>query len=134
MNDQMAEDIVADILSSKKNIYINKFSNFFDFVYKKINTASVKYNLYVEGNENIDSLLNLKSNINLDEYDNKKYDLAILSDINSKDLFYVLDKLQVDARCLVLGKFNDELIDIDIYKYIHQKRIEVFFIEKFEIS
>lgn len=134
MNDQLVINIIADILSSRKNIYINKISNFFEHIYKELNSSKAEYSLYIEYSDNVNSIQNPKSNISIDENKNKKYDYAILTDTNAIDLFNVLDKLDTDAKCIILGKFKDKSIDINIYKYVHQKRIEIFFINQFEIN
>ena len=127
MINEVLNEILDEFYQVELNIYLNKFSTQLNDIFDELVNTNNHINLCISEYDKENELYNFKSKIKIIEEVNKKFNLAILIDANKDNLTSTLEKLKSDARCIILGKLDDDVLNLNTYKLIHQNRTEVFF-------
>lgn len=111
------------------NIYLSKFSEKIYFLINESNKKNSVCKIFMK--KNIFSKIKLEDKFenNFTFYDeNVLFDLIIFDNFNSKDI-QILNNANYNCKCYIFGSSLTKT-NFDFYKFIHQKRVEVIFINK----
>ena len=111
------------------NIYFSKFTKQICLLIDELNKKKIISKIFME--ENI--LLNIKL---ADKYkkiffylnENILFDQIFLDNFEEKDI-QTLNKADYNCKCYIFGSSMTNT-NLDLYKLIHQKRIEIIFLDK----
>ena len=111
------------------NIYFSKFSKNIYLLISQLNKKKIICKIYM--NKNKLSKIKLENEFkdnffNVNE--NVLFDLIIFDNFEEKNI-QILTKAEYNSKCYMFGMSLTNT-NLDIYKLIHQKRIEVIFLNK----
>ena len=111
------------------NIYFSKFSKNIYLLISQLNKKKIIFKIYM--NKNKLSKIKLENEFkdnffNVNE--NVLFDLIIFDNFEEKNI-QILTKAEYNSKCYMFGMSLTNT-NLDIYKLIHQKRIEVIFLNK----
>tara|TARA_B100001109_G_scaffold250692_2_gene244150 strand:- start:136 stop:507 length:372 start_codon:yes stop_codon:yes gene_type:complete len=111
------------------NIYFSKFSKNIYLLISQLNKKKIICKIYMNKNklskikledEFKDNFFNVNENV--------LFDLIIFENFEEKNI-QILTKAEYNSKCYIFGMSLTNT-NLDIYKLIHQKRIEVIFLNK----
>ena len=120
-------DILDEFTQLEFNIYLNKISVRLKNIFDELEITKNHINLYISEYDKENNLYNFGSKVKLTDEVNKKFNLAILIDAKKDAIINALEKLQSDSKCIILGKIDEDVLNLNTYKLIHQKRVEILF-------
>ena len=123
-----ARYIIRSLNQSRNNIIIDRLSCFNLCFVQEMEKKERGNKFIVYKNQTSETLVStLNTNFNYLENHSKKnnFNLAIITGGNDLDILKIIDRLEPDSKCFIIYPAMKELINIDLYKYLHKKRIEL---------
>ena len=111
------------------NIYFSKFSKNIYLLISQLNKKKIICKIYM--NKNKLSKIKLEDEFKdnfFNDNENVLFDLIIFENFEEKNI-QILTKAEYNSKCYIFGMSLTNT-NLDIYKLIHQKRIEVIFLNK----